>query len=155
MSRQKVDVRREEILAATIDAIERTGMSALRVSDIADALGVSSGLLFYHFETKDALLVEALEFAVVRDAVRLDKALARRGEVTDRLRHVLTSYGPAGAGPGRSSVSSATDHTPGIGDGSNQRKQSAPPTAATTSVGRTPANWPSSPPTIAPNGRIP
>ena len=75
-------------------------MSALRVSDIAGSLGVSSGLVFYHFDTKDALLVEALEYAVVRDADRLDRALAKEGEPLDRLRRVLTSYGPTGAAHG-------------------------------------------------------
>jgi AcrR family transcriptional regulator len=100
MGRRKVEVRREEILVATIAEIERSGMSALRVSDIAGALGVSSGLVFYHFDTKDALLVEALEYAVVRDADRLDKALAKEGEPLERLRRVLTSYGPTGAAHG-------------------------------------------------------
>jgi AcrR family transcriptional regulator len=100
MGRRAVEVRREEILVATIAEIERTGMSALRVSDIAAALGVSSGLVFYHFDTKDALLVAALEHAVVRDADRLDKALAKAGEPLERLRRVLTSYGPTGAAHG-------------------------------------------------------
>ena len=93
-------VRRVEILVATIAEIEKSGMSALRVSDIAGSLGVSSGLVFYHFDTKDALLVEALEYAVVRDADRLDRALAKEGEPLDRLRRVLTSYGPTGAAHG-------------------------------------------------------
>ncbi|MEJ7706853.1 MAG: TetR/AcrR family transcriptional regulator [Nocardioidaceae bacterium] len=100
MGRRKVEVRREEILVATIAEIERSGMSALRVSDIASALDVSSGLVFYHFDTKDSLLVEALEYAVVRDADRLDKALAKSGEPVERLRRVLTSYGPTGAAHG-------------------------------------------------------
>jgi AcrR family transcriptional regulator len=100
MGRRKVELRREEILVATIAEIERSGMSALRVSDIAGALGVSSGLVFYHFDTKDALLVEALEHAVVRDADRLDRALAKAGEPVERLRRVLTSYGPTGAAHG-------------------------------------------------------
>lgn len=100
MGRRKVEVRREEILVATIAEIEKSGMSALRVSDIAGSLGVSSGLVFYHFDTKDALLVEALEYAVVRDADRLDRALAKAGEPVERLRRVLTSYGPTGAAHG-------------------------------------------------------
>ncbi len=100
MGRHKVEVRREEILAATIAEIERSGMSSLRVSDVASSLGVSSGLVFYHFATKNALLVEALEYAVVRDANRLDKALAKSGEPVERLRGVLTSYGPTGAAHG-------------------------------------------------------
>ena len=85
---------------ATIAEIEHSGMSSLRVSDIAAKLGVSSGLVFYHFDTKDALLVEALEFAVVRDAARLDKALAKEGAPLDKLHRVLASYGPTGAAHG-------------------------------------------------------
>lgn len=100
MGRRKVELRREEILGATVAEIERSGMSALRVSDVASSLGVSSGLVFYHFETKDALLVEALEYAVVRDADRLDQALATSGEPVERLGRVLTSYGPTGAAHG-------------------------------------------------------
>jgi len=100
MGRRKVEVRREEILVATIGQIERSGMSALRVTDIAGVLGISSGLIFYHFETKDALLVEALEYAVMRDADRLDRALRKQGEPLERLARVLTSYGPTGAAHG-------------------------------------------------------
>jgi AcrR family transcriptional regulator len=100
MARQQVDARREAILVATIAEIEARGMSALRVSDIAHSLGISSGLVFYHFETKDALLVAALESAVIRDAERLDRAIARPGDPVDRLRRVLMSYGPTGAAHG-------------------------------------------------------
>jgi AcrR family transcriptional regulator len=100
MVRRKVEVRREEILVATIAEIERSGMSSLRVADVAKSLGVSTSLLFYHFATRDALLVEALEYAVVSDADRLDRALARSGEPVERLRRVLTSYGPTGAAHG-------------------------------------------------------
>jgi AcrR family transcriptional regulator len=100
MARRKVEIRREEILVATIAEIERSGMSSLRVSDVASSLGVSSGLVFYHFATKDALLVEALEHAVVSDADRLDRALAMSGEPVERLRRVLMSYGPTGAAHG-------------------------------------------------------
>ena len=101
MVRQKVDVRREEILTATIKEIERRGMAMVRVSDVATSLGVSTGLVFYHFETKDALLIDALAYAVERDLSRLDRAVSR-GQHTalDRLSRVLSSYGPTGAAQG-------------------------------------------------------
>jgi AcrR family transcriptional regulator len=100
MGRQPVEVRREEILRSTIKEIERSGMSSLRVADVAGDLGVSSGLIFYHFDTRDALLVSALEFAVERDLTRLDKAVASGSSAVERLRRVLASYGPAGAAHG-------------------------------------------------------
>jgi AcrR family transcriptional regulator len=98
--RRKVEVRREEILHATIAQVEARGMSALRVSDVAEALGVSTALVFYHFETKDALVVEAFEFAVERDLSRLDRQLRRGRSPVDRLRRVVASYGKTGAGEG-------------------------------------------------------
>lgn len=97
MARQKVEVRREEILTATIAQAEEHGMAALRVADVAVRLGVSSGLVFYHFDTKDALLVEALEFAVERDLSRLQDILAEGGSPVERLSRVLALYGPSGA----------------------------------------------------------
>ncbi len=100
MVRQKVEVRREEILAATIKGIETSGMATLRVADVAAALGVSTGLVFYHFATKDALLVAALEAAVERDLQRLDHNLRRGRTPTERLRRVISSYGPTGAAHG-------------------------------------------------------
>ena len=100
MVRQQVEVRREEILTATIDQIEARGMSQVRVGDVARALGVSTGLVFYHFDTKDALFVAALEFAVERDLARLDRTLARGEDSVDRLRRVIAAYGPTGSAPG-------------------------------------------------------
>jgi AcrR family transcriptional regulator len=97
MVRQKVEVRREEILVATIKQIELRGMATVRVSDVASSMGVSSGLVFYHFDTKDALMIAALGHAVDRDLGRLDDALARSAHATDRLKRVLSSYGPTGA----------------------------------------------------------
>lgn len=99
MVRQKVEVRREAILRATIGQIEAHGMATVRVADIAGSLGVSSGLVFYHFDTKNALLIEALEYAVDRDLGRLEKALSRSLGATDRLKRVLSSYGPTGNAP--------------------------------------------------------
>jgi AcrR family transcriptional regulator len=100
MVRRKVEVRREEILLATLAQVEARGMSSLRVSDVAEALGVSTALVFYHFETKDALLVDAFEFAVERDLRRLDRQLSRGRNPTDRLRRVISSYGKTGASEG-------------------------------------------------------
>lgn len=100
MARQKVEVRREEILAATVAEITRRGLSQLRVADVARVLGVSRALVFYHFVTKDALVSAALEYAVQRDLERLDAALARNPDAVQRLRHVLDAYAPQGSAPG-------------------------------------------------------
>lgn len=67
MARKSAAVRREEILVATVEEIEATGLRALRVSDVAARLGLSASLVIYHFETKEALVAEAFDFAGRQD----------------------------------------------------------------------------------------
>jgi len=98
--RRTVEVRREEILTATTELLDRVGLAAIRVADVADALGVSPALVFYHFGTKDALVADAFAHAVERDLARLDTANARGSDPLDRLRRVLRLYGPTGAATG-------------------------------------------------------
>lgn len=99
-SRRKVELRRDEILASTTETVDRLGLEATRVTDVARALDVSPALVFYHFGTKDALVAEAFAYAVERDLARLDKATAAGVDPLDRLRRALRSYGPTGAAKG-------------------------------------------------------
>jgi AcrR family transcriptional regulator len=99
VARRKVEVRREEILAATVTEVQKTGLAQTRVSDIASALGVSPALVFYHFETKDRLLAEAFAYAAERDLVRLAEVVDGPGTATQRLRAVLRLYSPVGSTP--------------------------------------------------------
>jgi AcrR family transcriptional regulator len=99
-ARRSVEVRREEILSATIDLLDRIGLAATRVTDVADELGISASLVFYHFGTKDALVADAFARAVERDLARLDEASVAGVDPGDRLRRVLRLYGPTGAATG-------------------------------------------------------
>jgi AcrR family transcriptional regulator len=98
--RRTVEVRREEILTATVDLLDRVGLASIRVADVAAALGVSPALVFYHFGTKDSLVADAFAHAVDRDLRRIDQATAHGTDPTDRLRRVLRLYGPTGAAAG-------------------------------------------------------
>jgi AcrR family transcriptional regulator len=100
MARRKVEVRREEILRATCDEVARRGFASTRAADVAGALGISTGLVFYHFESKDALLSAAFAYAAERDLERLDAAAAGTGSALDRLATILRMYGPEGVGAG-------------------------------------------------------
>ena len=99
-TRRRVEVRREEILLGAIAEVERVGLAAVRVSDVAAALGISTGLVFYHFRTKDELVAEAFTYAVERDLAAMDRAAVRRGSALDRVRAVLRLYGPTGSATG-------------------------------------------------------
>ncbi|MFN8169063.1 MAG: TetR family transcriptional regulator C-terminal domain-containing protein [Candidatus Nanopelagicales bacterium] len=96
MARRKVEVRREEILAAAEAEVTRRGFARTRVADVADALGVSTALVFYHFGTKEKLFAEALEHAVARDLARLDTVVAKASDPVDGVRRILALYSPQG-----------------------------------------------------------
>jgi AcrR family transcriptional regulator len=54
---------RDRILAAAVDRIAREGIDDVRIARIAMDAGVSTALVHYHFDTRDALLAEALEYS--------------------------------------------------------------------------------------------
>lgn len=100
MARKKVELRREEILEAMIRQMQQRGIPETRVVDVAHDLGVSSGLIFYHFETKEALLLAAFPRAMERDLVDLDAVVARKVSALRRLKAVIRLYGPTGQAQG-------------------------------------------------------
>lgn len=97
MARKSAAVRREEILAATVEEIEATGLRALRVSDVAARLGLSASLVIYHFETKEALVAEAFGFAGRQDIDRARQLATGTASALQRLRDVVGWYLPRGS----------------------------------------------------------
>ncbi len=57
---------RERILAAAVRRIAREGIDDVRIARIAMDAAVSTSLVHYHFETREALLAEALEYSYTR-----------------------------------------------------------------------------------------
>jgi AcrR family transcriptional regulator len=96
VARRTVDVRREEILRATVEQISASGFAETRVADVATALGISTALVFYHFESKDRLLSEAFSYAAESDLAQLARLAESHAPVLDRLKRMLSFYGPEG-----------------------------------------------------------
>ncbi|WP_101952412.1 TetR/AcrR family transcriptional regulator [Mycobacterium sp. 3519A] len=87
--------RRDQILQAACQTIAERGFRDVRIADVARRAGVSSGMVHYYFDTKDALLHAAFEY-------NFQDSLARRRwimeEVKDplpRLLQLVESYLPA------------------------------------------------------------
>ena len=53
--------RRREILGVSLDLFVRRGYAATKVGDIAAAAGMSAGLLFHYFPSKEAVLEELID----------------------------------------------------------------------------------------------
>lgn len=61
---QQKEKRRQEILEAGLDLFIRKGYSATKIKDIADQVGMSVGLLFHYFETKEKLYEELVKLGI-------------------------------------------------------------------------------------------
>jgi AcrR family transcriptional regulator len=78
------------ILAAAVSRIAREGIDGVRIARIAMDAGVSTALVHYHFNSREALLAEALEFSYARAAdVRLDTDRLRGAGRAERLQAMI------------------------------------------------------------------
>lgn len=67
--REPEEQRREAILRAAYAVAARGGLAAVTGRAVAAQAGVSSGLVFFHFQTKDALLYALLEWLLAHTLV--------------------------------------------------------------------------------------
>ncbi len=81
--------RRQEILDAAARVITERGLADTRISDVAEAAGVSPGLILYYFESKDRLLSEALTYANDQFFLRMSREIRRIPSAKDQLRHLI------------------------------------------------------------------
>jgi AcrR family transcriptional regulator len=79
----------EAILAAACRVLVRRGVDATRIADIAREAGTSTGTVHYYFETKDDVLLAALEWANERPYTRVDELLGREADDLARLATLL------------------------------------------------------------------
>ena len=61
---EQKEKRRMEILDAGLDLFLRKGFAATKIQDIADKVGMSTGLLFNYFESKEMLYEELIRIGV-------------------------------------------------------------------------------------------
>ncbi|MGN9782981.1 TetR/AcrR family transcriptional regulator [Nonomuraea sp. ZG12] len=93
-------LRREDLLATACEVIAAQGFGHTRTMDIARAAGVSQGLLFYHFETKDRLFAQAFSYAARRHLEALNGVERSQRPPLERLRALLRLCSPAGSSDG-------------------------------------------------------
>lgn len=67
--------RRSELVRAAYRVMARDGVHRVPLDQVARAAGVSKGLVLYHFETKDNLVLAALEWVLGATAERIRRAV--------------------------------------------------------------------------------
>lgn len=92
--------RRVEVLGETVRQIRESGMGALRIADVATPMNLSPALIIYHFETKERLIAEALQYAAERDLRKLRRIMREPGTPPQRLMAALDWYAPTGKARG-------------------------------------------------------
>jgi AcrR family transcriptional regulator len=89
------DLRRRQILEATHRVTLARGLHDLRVGDVADELHVSSGLIHYHFATKDELIEEMLGAMAEREIAGVRRSIDRLARPEERLARMIELYLPS------------------------------------------------------------
>jgi AcrR family transcriptional regulator len=86
---------RERILAAAVERIASDGIDELRIARVAMDAGVSTSLVHYHFETREALLAEAIEYSYeLAGDVRLGEGEGEYSDHAERLAAMVDQFLP-------------------------------------------------------------
>lgn len=78
------DERRTQLIEATLSTIAECGFSRTTLTEVARRAGLSHGLVLFHFETKEKLLAEALDYLSDEYRKNWDAALAVAGPAPEQ-----------------------------------------------------------------------
>jgi AcrR family transcriptional regulator len=81
--------RREELLRVSARLFREKGFDGTSIRDISGAAGMHSGSPFYHFKTKQDILLAVMEHGLAEGLRRLEDAIAEPGTAEQRLRRMI------------------------------------------------------------------
>ena len=76
------EARREQLIQATIRSIAKHGLSDTTIATVSSEAQLSQGIVNLHFQSKDRLLVETLQFVTDEYKEIWERALAQAGPTT-------------------------------------------------------------------------
>jgi TetR/AcrR family transcriptional regulator len=82
---EKDERTRHRLLRAAVGIFDRKGYTAASVREIAEAAGVAKPALYYHFGSKEGLLLAILEAALSELTAAMSRAVDRSGTARERL----------------------------------------------------------------------
>ena len=74
------ETRRQQLIDATIDSLAKRGYSETTMADVADGAGLSRGIVNFHFESKEKLLVATLQYMADEYSAHWRAALQKAGD---------------------------------------------------------------------------
>ena len=81
--------RREELLRVSAKLFREKGFDGTSIRDISAAAGMHSGSPFYHFKTKQDILLAVMEQGLAEGLRRLEDAIVEPGTAEQRLRRMI------------------------------------------------------------------
>jgi AcrR family transcriptional regulator len=84
--------RRELILAAALRLFRERGYHGVGIDEIGEAAGITGPTVYFHYETKAAILLDAYERAGVRVVAGVHDALAGAHSASDALDRLAASF---------------------------------------------------------------
>jgi TetR/AcrR family transcriptional repressor of bet genes len=83
------EVRRLQLIEATIDSLAKRGYAETTMADVADGAGLSRGIVNFHFESKEKLLIATLQYMYDEYSAHWRAALQKAGDDPARQLQVL------------------------------------------------------------------
>ncbi|WP_421915995.1 transcriptional regulator BetI [Mesorhizobium sp.] len=85
------EVRQLQLIEATIDSLAKRGYAETTMADVADGAGLSRGIVNFHFESKEKLLVATLQHMYDEYSAHWRNALQKAGDDPARQLHALVA----------------------------------------------------------------
>jgi TetR/AcrR family transcriptional repressor of bet genes len=100
---QSRDTRRAQVMEATIRSLAERGFSRTTVTNVAARAGISHGLVLFHFQSKENLLAETLDYLAEEYRLNWQSALEVAGKAPDEqlLALIRADFAPAICTPDR------------------------------------------------------
>lgn len=83
--KKATEVRREEIIVASLSLVEQYGLDNLNIADIARVVDLVPSAIYRHFGGKEAIIESLIEFAGASLQGNISQALIAESNAVDRL----------------------------------------------------------------------
>src|SRR5216684_4356910 len=121
---------RQYILEAAEQMLQTKGLARLTNKEIAEAAGCAEGTLYNHFETKEALILAAIEENVPDFLTAIGEDRIGKGSCATSLKRMASRFAsqcPGGTARPFSSLSKDTCSIPGRSSAGVEKKRSTSP----------------------------
>lgn len=90
-TKEEAEQTRQDLLNAALVVFSRKGYAAARLSDIAQAAGVTRGAIYHHFGGKEELFIALLDDASSISTKAIEQAVAQGGSLLEVLARILVT----------------------------------------------------------------